>query len=746
MSRTFVLLLAAWTVLTVPCAGRGDEPDTATTEASHHAAPPNDVAELAARTRDSVVVITTTGRDGRPLGVGSGFVISADGLIATNFHVIGDARPIQVQLADGRKFDVSEIHATDRQADLAIVRIKAEQLQPLELGDSDAVRAGQPVVALGNPIGLEHSVVAGVASATREIDGRPMIQLAMPIESGNSGGPVLDLEGRVLGIVTIKSIVTANLGFAVAVKLLKPLVEQPNPIPIARWLTIGQLPADQWGAVFGARWRRRSGRIVVDGAGDSFGGRSLCLSMREVPEAPYEVGVTVKLDDESGAAGLVFDSDGGDVHYGFYPSAGRLRLTRFNGPDVSSWTILAEVETPHYRQGDWNALKVRREPDRLLCYVNDQLVIESRDASLAAGKAGLAKFRDTEAEFKAFAIDTELPQSQPADEIVERLLPLVEQAATADASTDVLMEGLLPDAASSALLLRRRASELAESAARLEALADAVHQAEALQKLAQATRGPDAEIDLVHAALLIAQLDNEEVDIEAYEHELATMVAEIKAARVAEGEEEETLAALDRYLFEDNGFHGSRTEYNDRANSYLNEVLDDREGLPITLSVLYMELGRQLGLTIEGVPLPGHFVVRYVPAEGESQLIDVFDRGARVSRDEAEERILLATGRPARDEYFEPATRRSILVRMLRNLLGLSQRAGEADRARAYLDAILLIDEYDLEARSMRAVVRVQSGDRAGALDDVDWLLGHGGDELDLDRVQQFRDFLESQP
>ena len=107
---------------------------------------------------------------------------------------------------------------------------------------------GEPVVVMGNPQGLKHSVVSGVLSGTREIDGRNMMQLAIPVEPGNSGGPVLDMQGRVLGIVTMKSLVTENLGFAVSVSDLKPLLDKPNPVPIDRWLTIGAIDRAQWEA------------------------------------------------------------------------------------------------------------------------------------------------------------------------------------------------------------------------------------------------------------------------------------------------------------------------------------------------------------------------------------------------------------------------------------------------------------------------------------------------------------------
>ena len=189
----------------------------------------------------------------------------------------------------------------------------------------------------------------------------------------SSGGPLLDLQGRVVGVLTMKSRVTENLGFAVAADLLRPLLARPNPIPMSRWLTIGSLDKNDWQPLFGAQWRRRAGRLQVDGVGSGFGGRSLCLSHRKPPQGTYELAVSVKLDDESGAAGLVFGSDGDQRHYGFYPSGGRLRLTRFEGPDVGSWTILRDAPSRHYRSGEWNRLKIRQSAGKIAAFVNDQI-------------------------------------------------------------------------------------------------------------------------------------------------------------------------------------------------------------------------------------------------------------------------------------------------------------------------------------------------------------------------------------
>jgi len=237
------------------------------------------VEEVARRVRGSVVTIRHTGRSERDQGLGTGFVVAADGLVATNLHVIGEARPVSVELSDGSRHDVIAVHAVDRAADLAVVRIARQGLAPLAFGDPKSLADGQEVVAVGNPHGLQRSVVAGRVSGTREIDGRKMIQLAIPIEPGNSGGPLLDLEGRVHGVVTMKSLVTPFLGFAVGVDQLAPLLENPNPVTMDRWLTIGAIDPREWTVVGGARWRQRAGRISVEGAGSGFGGRLLGLSL-----------------------------------------------------------------------------------------------------------------------------------------------------------------------------------------------------------------------------------------------------------------------------------------------------------------------------------------------------------------------------------------------------------------------------------------------------------------------------------
>ncbi len=696
------------------------------------------VEALAEAARQSVVVISHFGRDGKEDGIGAGFIVSSNGLIATSLHVIGEARPITVQLANGKRYQATEVHAWDRKLDLAIVRIAAEKLPALTLGDSDTLKQGTLVVAMGNPLGLEGSIVQGVVSARREFEGVEMIQLAIPIEPGNSGGPLLDMQGRVHGILTLKSAMTPNLGFAMPVNALKSLLQKPNPVPIDRWLAIAKLNLQEWTPLFGARWTQKAGRIQVEGQGEGFGGRSLCLSQKTVPERPYEIAATVRLEDEAGAAGLVFASDSNQKHYGFYPSVGQLRLTRFDGPTVFTWTILQQTQSSHYHPGEWNTLRVRVEKEMIRCYVNEALVIESTDQGLTGGKAGIAKFRDTKAMFKNFRIGTNL---FPADAAVTAsdVAALKEQIQDLPSTPDAQVIAAFqryPELIQS--MLAERAGKLEQQAALLRRVAVVVRRQSVQDELVKLFQAPEERIDLFHAALLISKLDNADLDIEAYRAQLEGMARDLAAQLPVRADNAARLSGLLKYLFTESGFHGSRSDYYNRANSYMNEVLDDREGLPITLSVLFLELARRIGLeNVAGVSLPRHFVVKYIPQKAPEQLIDVFDGGRTMSRGEANELVLSTTGAPLKDAQLQPASKRDIILRMLQNLLAIAQHRESTEDPLRYLDVIVALAPDAALERYSRALLRLRAGDVPGAKQDFKWLLDHEPPEIDMEKLSE---------
>jgi serine protease Do len=701
------------------------------------------VEELAKELRASIVVVTTKGRESRKDTLGTGFVIDAGGLIATNMHVIGEGRPIVVETAGGKKFDVVSVHATDKARDLAIIKIDAKNLRALALGNSDELKDGQPVVAIGNPQGLKHSVVAGVVSGRRDFDGASMIQLAIPLEPGNSGGPLVDLQGRVHGIVTLKSLVTENLGFAVPVNSLKPMIQKPNPIAMAHWITIGALDPDEWKPVMGAAWKQRAGRMKVEGAGTGFGGRSLCVYQPKPPDLPYEIGVAVKLNDERGAAGLMFHHDG-KRHYGFYPTGGKLRLTRFDGPDVFSWKILDDIASPHYRPGEWNYLKVRVAKDGVQCFVNDMLAIESKDAVWTEGQPGLAKFRDTAAEFKNFQVAKKIERTALSAADIAKLLKPIE-AIPPKKTVPAKLIGELAKQNGSDGALRDKAAELDKQAARLRELAAKVRQQRIYDELAAILAKPEDQIDVIHAGLLLAKLDNEDVDVEAYRADFERMGRKLAEGLPKKSDDKDKIAALNKFFFEQRGFHGSRGDYYNRSNSYVNEVINDREGLPITLSVLYAELGRRIGLNLAGIPLPGHFVVRHIPGKGDGAFIDVFENGKSFTLDEAKKRIE-ERGIPFRDELIAPAAKKTIVIRMLHNLLNVSRQENDAETGLRYIDGILMLDPMSHEERFMRSVALYSKGMKREALEDVNFLLDHFPDDgIQKKRLLELKRILEKE-
>jgi regulator of sirC expression with transglutaminase-like and TPR domain len=673
--------------------------------------------------------------------LGTGFIVDKSGLIATNAHVISEGRGIDVEVWPNRRLEVLAIEAISREDDLALLRVAVDgtELQPLQLGNGQVIAQGAEVVAFGNPHGLRASVVQGVVSAIREIESNELIQVAMPIEPGNSGGPLLDRQGVVRGIINMKSLQVENVGFAVPISRLVSLMSSTNPIAMERWVRLATMNAEIWRPTMGAHWRERSGIIEVQGEGKGFGGRSLCIHQPQVPGDVFEIAVQVKLDDESGAAGLIFHSDRQDKHYGFYPSDGKLRLTCFLGPSVYSWEIIEEVSSSSYLPGQWNYLKVRVEQERIQCFVNGVSVIETVHSGIRGGAVGLAKFRDTEAKFRKFRLENEIKDDQLSDagrQWFERF-GVLEQLEVLNELESIKLLSSSSDASSREL--NRQAERLSRQAARLKRLAEDVRIEPVLQELSTLFDKEDGD-DLLRGTLLIAALDHPDLDINAYIRRLDTMAAEILEGLTDEASTDERLAALDEYLFEENGFHGGRDEYYHAANNHLDRVIDDREGMPITLTVLYIELARRLEVSIDGVGLPGHFIGRYTSSDAGEVLIDVFERARRMTADEAAEIVASRLQRLPIEEDFRRQKPIEIATRILHNLIGSAQRSGDIEGLRRYVEGLVALQQDEPEYRLMRGVLRFQTDRYYAAADDFDWLLNQDSRQLDNERIHQMRE------
>jgi regulator of sirC expression with transglutaminase-like and TPR domain len=213
-----------------------------------------------------------------------------------------------------------------------------------------------------------------------------------------------------------------------------------------------------------------------------------------------------------------------------------------------------------------------------------------------------------------------------------------------------------------------------------------------LAGFASAVQRPEGEIRLARAALLIAAAEQPALDVDGYLGRLDALAdAALPARRVTD-----PLARLHRlreFLFEELGFAGDRTDYFAPRNSHLNEVLDRRLGIPITLSLVLIEVGKRLGLEMEGIGLPGHFITGARIA-GEHVLLDPFNRGAVLTTETCRQVVARALGRPVqlRPEHFAPVSNRQFLTRMLVNLKGIYWRQEAWDKVVRVIDRMLVID------------------------------------------------------
>lgn len=173
----------------------------------------------------------TPNRELRQRSLGSGFIIDGDGYIITNNHVVERADEISVKLADGREYEAKVI-GRDTKTDLALIKISSlfKSLPSLALGDSDGIRVGDWVLAIGNPFGLEHTVTQGIISATGRVIGAgpydDFLQTDAPINPGNSGGPLINLKGEVIGINTAIVAAGQGIGFAIPINLARSITSQ----------------------------------------------------------------------------------------------------------------------------------------------------------------------------------------------------------------------------------------------------------------------------------------------------------------------------------------------------------------------------------------------------------------------------------------------------------------------------------------------------------------------------------------
>jgi regulator of sirC expression with transglutaminase-like and TPR domain len=240
--------------------------------------------------------------------------------------------------------------------------------------------------------------------------------------------------------------------------------------------------------------------------------------------------------------------------------------------------------------------------------------------------------------------------------------------------------------------------------------------------------------DLARAALAIARVEYPSLDVVGYLDTIDRM-GEIASSRVsrAGARGQDAIRVLNEYLYDEQRFTGNRERYDDPRNSFLNEVLDRRTGIPISLAVVYLEVARRAGVHVDGINFPGHFLLRApderarLPYGGDFLIVDPFHGGALLSESDCREMLRQHVGDEAAfdSELLQPATRHEIVVRMLVNLKRLYVRMRSFPQARFVADLLLTVDPSAVSELRDRGLLAYHLQDFGAALRDLESYLRH---------------------
>jgi len=326
------------------CAGRGSgsksaDPAAATGPTVKNA--PSQVLSPADITAHATPAIVSV-RAGDSLG--TGFIVRPDGWIATNFHVVRGSTSVTIVLSDHREFPVVEIMNANRQHDLVILRIDAHALPVLTVGDSDAVRPGDSVLAIGHPLGLEDTVSNGLISAIRHIhSGLTVLQVSAPIAPGSSGGPLFNDHGEVIGVATAFMKSGQNLNFGLPSKYVQELVDRPHPISMALFAAAMTAVEHQESAPAIARQIPHHPPAFLHGCSAS----NQTLILQTLHEA-IDVGAPLYNEGKMAACYHVYDGAADDLAHHLPASCdsakralsdGQKRAAKLNDPSAQAWAM-----------------------------------------------------------------------------------------------------------------------------------------------------------------------------------------------------------------------------------------------------------------------------------------------------------------------------------------------------------------------------------------------------------------------
>ena len=255
---------------------------------------------------------------------------------------------------------------------------------------------------------------------------------------------------------------------------------------------------------------------------------------------------------------------------------------------------------------------------------------------------------------------------------------------------------------------------------------------------ARAVGRPEPVLDLARIALLVAAESDARVDVDSQIHTLESWAAELSARLDPGWNNLQKLARLRSFVFEDLGFRGDSKDYFSPSNSLLNQVMERRLGVPLTLSIIFMELGWRVGIPFEGVGFPGHFLVR-LPGEPRDLVLDPFNHGRTMHEEDCRRLLDEVTG--GRLEFdgrlLASVTKRDIITRLLRNLKGAYLRSNQDEGALAAVERLLLIHPEEMDEVRDRGLLLFRLQRFSPALDALNAYIAARPDAPDRDNIAQ---------
>jgi regulator of sirC expression with transglutaminase-like and TPR domain len=247
------------------------------------------------------------------------------------------------------------------------------------------------------------------------------------------------------------------------------------------------------------------------------------------------------------------------------------------------------------------------------------------------------------------------------------------------------------------------------------------------------------QIPLARAALTIARMEYPNLDVEKYLRQLDWYAARVQQMLPTVPETHDVIIALNRVLFDEEAFRGNQEDYYDPRNSFLNDVLERRLGIPITLALVYMEVAQRIGFPLFGVGMPGHFLLKHYDIEGEETILDPFHGGNILTRADCQSRLdaIYSSQIALQPEFLQTVTRRQMLTRMLNNLRQIYMEGRDYRRALVVVDLVLALHPKSAEDMKERAMLRYALGQLRAAAEDLETYARMAPEASDADEMRQ---------